>query len=175
MSRETAGLGTTDDTIAYHIRELAKSAGPATFDGMLIALDPGETMGCALFEGYQCLDMWHEDCTHAKDWADILQAILIGHNTTVVVEDYRIYSWRSKQHEWADVPTLRLIGGIEVYCGLVGYTVHKQIAQEGKSFWKDARLEKHVPPLYEKSKGKPHARDALRHALHWLVFKQPKL
>lgn len=103
-----------------------------------------------------------------------------GAVTHTVIEDYRIYSWKSEDHVWADIHTLRLIGAIscsfEEMLQPVGpedrASFGLQSAQHGKAFFKDPRLKE--LGVWNETRGMGHGRDAFRHAMHYLTFNAAK-
>jgi hypothetical protein len=86
----------------------------------------------------------------------------------VVMESYRVYSWKADQHKWQSLFTPRLIGALEYIIAQEGLPLVKQSASEGKNFCTDDKLK--AWQLYSRTTGKQHARDALRHALHFALF-----
>ncbi len=132
---------------------------------MLLSFDPGETTGFARFE-YGKLTWYEQLKTHTvHDACDPLNQ-LIAPNCKVVVENYQVYKWKSEQHIGDTLHTPRLIGCIETLCALQGYRPTKQMAQNAKRFVTDDKL-KHWN-MYKK--GQPHARDAIRHGIFYILF-----
>lgn len=84
----------------------------------------------------------------------------------IVCEEYRVYAWRAKQHSWSNIPTLRLIGGLQMLCTQRDIPIIFQSAQQAKGFSTDEKLK--AWDLYQVRKR--HANDAIRHAVYWLVF-----
>jgi len=174
---------------------------PWTDEKWLVCIDPGETTGVTLSRGLylkefkqvptpgfklpfdngvlslheqlrqiMCVEeirLWEEEPYDALEELDL----------TIVVEDYRIYKWKTDEHTWSTVPTLRLIGAIEHFCSYWNLPLYKQTAYTGKSFWNDAKFEKYgIDKMLAESGSKTanrHARDALRHALQFLTFTYP--
>lgn len=133
----------------------------------IVAVDPGETIGYAVFQS-SCL-RYHvqvsaDDIWGAAKWLEVF--IKKFTPKVVVVEDYRIYSWRAKQHTWSNLFTPRLIGGLEVLCGMHDVPLIKQQPQAAKQFCTDARLKSWGYWI----KGEPHTRDAIRHGCYYLLF-----
>lgn len=131
----------------------------------LVALDPGETTGYAEF--VSGLLVYHEELKTFDIPTAVgpLEVILIG-APAVVVENYQVYKWRMKQHVGDTLHTPRLIGCIETLCALSGIRPTKQLAQNAKKFVTDEKLK--AWDMYVK--GKPHARDAIRHGIFYLLF-----
>ncbi len=134
----------------------------------LASFDPGETTGYALF-GDGVLMHCEEIPTLTVHDASPVLAGLITYQREVVVENYQVYKWRMKQHVGDTLHTPRLIGCIETLCALSGIRPVKQLAQNAKKFVTDEKLK--AWDMYVK--GKPHARDAIRHGIFYLLFHKP--
>ena len=134
---------------------------------VLIAVDPGETTGYAVFIDTR-LDHYAQvsadDIWGAAKW---LETFIKKYNPkVVVVEDYRVYSWRAKQHTWSDLFNPRLIGGREVLFGMHDVPLIKQQPQVAKGFCTDDKLKSWGFWM----KGQPHVRDAIRHGCYYILF-----
>lgn len=135
----------------------------------LIALDPGETTGYAIFVGSQLVDSGELKTDCMNHGAIILSELFAAHTNTdpiVVFEDYRIYSWKTDSHTWASLHTPRLIGMIHYLCYHHDFRYFLQIAQQPKNFCTDTRLKEWG--WY--STGLRHARDAIRHGTYYMLF-----
>jgi len=141
-------------------------------NSLTIGIDPGETTGLAIFRGIvlaetlqlstplmptaaQYLSRWIDSWCNNKDIF-----------TTLVMEDYRVYKWKTDSHAWAELHTPQLIGAIRFWALLKDYRLKLQTAQIGKGFCTDDRLQEWG--FYQR--GARHSRDAIRHACHWLMF-----
>lgn len=159
-------------TLTDFVRECNRTKKVDPFYGRLLALDPGETTGYAVFDAHR---------TKGIDWFEIDQVITQDASMTVnnlsvlfelikpdrvVYESYNIYSWKSEQHIWSSVFTLQVIGCIWTLCEQRRIPYSFQSAQNAKGFWDDDRL--HDFNLYQR--GLKHGRDATRHAMHYLCF-----
>ena len=137
----------------------------------ILALDPGETSGVAqmIREGDDSLTISQfQKNTSIIEWGvDAFDSLISFYTPSfVIIEDYRIYSWRTKEHTWASLHTPRLIGVVECLCRLKRIPLIKQSAQVGKAFVTDARLKEWN--LYKVAN--PHSNDATRHLLQFLLF-----
>lgn len=150
----------------------AKNVKP--FQGQLLALDPGETTGWALFRSTSD-DVYLERAGQYKTWpmkewcvnhVTELVGLLAISPSKVVYEQYRVYEWKTDQHSWSDVPTLHIIGCIETLCIQKSIPYYNQTAQVAKNFCTDELLERWG--LY--TEGLKHARDAIRHGCYSLCF-----
>jgi hypothetical protein len=141
------------------------------FMGRLLAIDPGETVGWALFQAGQLTA--HGQITGSGEEVMVATANLIYKTSpeVVVCEAYRIYSWKKDQHTWSDLFTPRLIGVIEYMCAAhePSIPLFFQMAGTAKGFCTDAKLKQWG---YYKP-GLKHARDAIRHGCYWLLFHTP--
>jgi hypothetical protein len=94
-----------------------------------------------------------------------------GKIDAVVMEDYKVYSWKTKDHAFAGLHTPRLIGALELVCFDLGIPLYKQMAVQAKGFCTDDKLQ--AWGLWQE--GMRHARDAIRHALYYLLFTHAKI
>lgn len=156
-----------------------KAKGVKAFEGRLLALDPGETMGICIFDcipGRDDVRLWHGQLAMwpmqaaVKNFAELLTRF---NPTFCVYESYHIYDWKLDTHSFSDVPTLRIIGSIETQLLQRSIPYTHQTAQVAKNFVKDERLK--YMGYWET--GLKHSRDAHRHAMYFLCFgitaKQP--
>lgn len=134
----------------------------------VMGLDPGQTTGACVFVGPTILDhcqlptgLMPEAPAHIRDY------IAKWTPDVIVMEDYRVYSWKADSHSWMALHTPKVIGAIEYLCWNEGRRLVRQMAGEGKAFVSDDKL--HKWGLWYK--GEQHARDAIRHAIHYLLFK----
>lgn len=133
----------------------------------VLAIDPGETTGWALFcnttmdrHGQLQTSLFPQApvtlCSHIEAWKP----------DVVVIEDYRVYKWKTDSHAWAALHTPKLIGVVEYFCYINKIPLTKQSAQVGKGFCTDERLKEWG--LYQVAMR--HANDAIRHACQYLMF-----
>lgn len=131
----------------------------------LLALDPGETMGWALFEGCK---LTAYDQVKLKDdpFTPTIALFDKWQPTHVVAEDYKIYGWKAEKHSWSELFTPKLIGAVELLCAQRQLPLKKQMAQLAKGFCKDEKLTMWgIFPTKQR-----HARDAIRHGAYYLIF-----
>jgi hypothetical protein len=143
------------------------------FEGKLLSLDPGETLG---WSSWQCtkddvklLEYGQWLCTPFDTNGipaviRLIERVMPDH---IVYEDYKVYSFKSAAHSWSALHTPQLIGCIRMLCQQKGLKPSKQMAQEAKGFCTDDKLQEWGYWL----KGNKHARDAIRHALFYLLFR----
>jgi len=157
----------TFEALAHHHSKKAGRELPSC----LLCIDPGETTGWAIFH---TTGLFHVDQFGTPDAAsgteEVKKILLQYKPDEVVIEDYRVYSWRSQHHSWSSLHTPRLIGGIEYLCHERGIKLTKQMAQTGKNFVSNEKLK--AWGFYRP--GKKHAMDAVRHGCYYLVFGPPK-
>lgn len=130
----------------------------------VLGLDPGNTTGWSLWHGGNLVEWGEIKLRRTSNIVDLLYSF--DELGQIVVEEYRIYPNRAKQHIGHDLFTPRVIGAVEAYAYMKNVPVHFQPASLGKSHFTDARLK--ALGLYKK--GHRHANDAIRHVAHWLVF-----
>jgi len=146
-----------------------KMSRPGKFrkDIRIIGIDPGQTTGVSVWEGTHLI---RADQLHTKEMPDAAvhmeEFIALWNPTHIVMEAYRIYSWKTKQHAGSDVHTLRLIGAIQYIAHLRGIPVIFQGAGQGKGFCTDEKLKEWG--FYQTAFR--HANDAIRHVAHYLLF-----
>ena len=143
------------------------------FHGTLLALDPGETTGWCVFEYLAANDSYVKVASgQLKTWPmqdfvnNFKQLLAMYKPTAIVHELYAVYEWKATDHSWSSVPTLRVIGGIEVFAIMADIPVYTQTAQIAKNFCTDDKLK--TWGFY--ITGEKHARDAFRHAAYFLLF-----
>lgn len=152
-----------------HKTNMAKRVKP--FVGRLLAFDPGQTTGYSFWLAddkgpaiSKCgqLDTWPIE-NAVKAFTHILD---VHDPSQVVFEAYRVYSWKTEEHTWSDVPTLHVIGCLETLCIQRGIPFCTQSAQQAKNFVTDDKLKNWN--FWER--GQKHARDAIRHGFYYLMF-----
>jgi hypothetical protein len=134
----------------------------------LLALDPGETTGCAIwYPSTEEIYLFQLDTRQIGPGHDhilfILKTLAPAH---VRYEDYRVYGHMTDQHAFAHLHTARFIGAIEVALHIAELTEHSSscLAVHAKAFWTDEKLK--MCNLYDP--GMNHARDAQRHLLRYM-------
>lgn len=137
----------------------------------ILALDPGETTGVCTLE--LALDKVSLKNTGQLDTktvpvgaTNIARLIAITQPTVLIVEDYKVYGWKSDSHAWAELHTPKLIGAIEYIAYTINLPMTKQSAQVGKAFCTDEKLKEWG--FYQV--GYKHANDAIRHACQAMLF-----
>lgn len=157
---------------------------------LLVALDPGETTGYALFLGGKLHAVRQIKTKTVRDFTEVFYSLAhfatlsphegqrdetkrrwkpfkkeYGKPDMVVYEDYRIYSWKADQHSWASLHTPQAIGALKAIATVNQIDLYTQLAQQPKGFCTDEKLEEWG---YYKP-GQKHARDAIRHGCYYLL------
>ncbi len=166
-----ARLGSSDRTPSFSSLALKQweQQGIEPFSDYLLSIDPGKTTGYAVFHNVTLTDSGQLKTPTIDETARGINELILQYKPglkKVVVEDYRIYSWKAKDHTWSDLLTPRVIGCVETLCALSHIPLIKQSPQNAKQFVTDDRLREWE--LYVK--GKVHARDAIRHGCYYLLF-----
>lgn len=137
---------------------------------VLLCLDPGETTGWSVFTN-GVLTSYGQAPTYDKDkktikWGAVTELVERSQPTHIICENYRVYAHKLERHSFSEVPTLRIIGGLE----LLGYQyqvpVAYQMAVQAKGFVTDDRLRKWG---FWKENMR-HSRDAIRHGIYYLLI-----
>ncbi len=136
----------------------------------LLALDPGETTGFAIFNK---LSLVREGQIRTIEgdiifWDEIERLIVNSEFSIdcIVCENYRIYQHKLARHSYSPVMTLRLIGGIDYLARKLHISIYYQMATQAKGFVTDEKLKQWGFWLPNKR----HSRDAIRHACYFLLF-----
>ena len=137
--------------------------------GRMLSIDPGQTTGWALWERQ---NNENPQLVSAGQWYSFPKDKAIAEMegffeskqvSYVVLEEYRIYKWKTDMHANSDVFTLRLIGMFEYFLGIRGIPIRYQGAGMAKGFCTDEKL-KDWNFWHE---GQRHARDATRHGAYF--------
>ena len=132
---------------------------------VLLAIDPGETTGYAVFtEGKYVAD--GEITIKLDNLKQIWNLINKINPDAVVCEDYIIYGSKAKMHAWNRLVTPQIIGVIRYTCQELNIPLYMQMASTAKGFCNDKKLKEWELWV----KGHEHSRDAIRHATYWLLF-----
>ncbi len=135
--------------------------------GILLALDPGVTTGFAVFDEAELIHVGQNKDDDIGSAAHYIETQVEFYKAdAIVIEDYRVYRWKQKQHAWSDLHTPRLIGAIEKIAYDKSLPLIKQPAHIGKGFCTDAKL-KHWGMWHT---GMRHGRDAIRHGCYYTLF-----
>jgi hypothetical protein len=138
----------------------------SSFPTRLLALDPGRTTGWAFFHN----GTYYRSGTVVGNAKQVKKLLDDSRPEVVVIESYRIYASKAQQHVHSDVPTLQLIGALKYICEthVPPIPVVFQTAAQGKGFSSDDKLKEWG--FWPSGPGAVHARDAIRHATHFLLF-----
>ena len=137
------------------------------FNASLLSFDPGQTTGWVYFEGTTLVKAGQ---LKTRDLEEGIQAVseLIREYMPdeIVLEDYRVYSWKAKEHSFSELHTPKLIGSMYAIAHALGIPVTKQPAHIAKRFCTDKKLQQWGFYI----SGQRHARDAIRHACYYILF-----
>jgi len=133
---------------------------------LVLAIDPGVTTGFALFQFPHLRGHAQFRSTLVPSAARRVRLVIDKYQPQhIVVEEYVIYPWMVRQQSWSSLHTVRLIGAIELIAADLKLPLTKQQALKAKNI-KDKSLKQWN--LYKP--GKPHANDAIRHAVAYTLF-----
>ncbi len=105
-----------------------------------------------------------------EELAYLYEAKLFYHPDVIVVEDYRVYPTKTKEHIGSQVYTAKEIGRIEWLAFQNDTEMVYQLAAQAKGRWPNGRIQQYplVREFISKIKGDPnrkHLLDAYRHLL----------
>lgn len=134
----------------------------------IIGIDPGMTTGICKFQGTSLINADQLNTSLVDDQSFLVLKTYFDKWSCdeVVIEDYRVYGWKTEEHSFAGLHTPKLIGMLITLCILKGLPYTLRMAQPAKAFVTDEKLE--AWDLFKK--GQRHSRDAMRHALFQLIF-----
>ncbi len=153
----------------FHELRIKARANKTCQNGIILALDPGETTGYVIFDGSNSKIL---EEGQIKTWPieSAIPALDYLFNTykpsILVFESYQVYEWKKDEHSWSQIPTVQLIGCIKTLSIQNKISYITQTAQIAKSFCTDEKLQQWGFYI----KGKKHARDAIRHGCYYLLF-----
>lgn len=156
----------TFQELAY---KLASQKGETPFEGSLLSFDPGKTTGFAVFDGPNLVNYGQLDTSElGPSFVTFMELFQQYYPRLCIVEDYRVYKHKQKQHAWSELHTAKLIGVLEgaAYADEGIERVIKQPAHVAKGFCTDAKLKEWN--MYPH--GQRHARDAIRHGCYHILF-----
>ena len=146
------------------------------YEGTIIALDPGETTGYAIFVHGLLKEAGQLKTKTIPVSVPLLQKffdrIATVYPTTkiIVYENYKVYGWKTEDHSWSNLHTSQLLGTIQTLSSIRNVPNFTQMAQVAKAFCTDQKLKEWG--YYRK--GEKHARDAIRHGCYYLIHIHPK-
>jgi len=154
------------------LQDLIKHENAEPFEGTLLALDPGETTGWAIYLDHKLFRSGQiKTKTVETGVSELLELLRCYKPDFLVYEHYRVYQHKAKDHAHSDLHTSQFIGAIKTICLLRDIPYHTQMASQAKGFCTDEKLK--FWGLYKK--GEKHARDAIRHGAYFLVFNWKKI
>lgn len=130
-------------------------------EARFLALDPGKSTGYAYFKanGEYLAGGTIRGYESAYEW---FQTIPWNQLDSVIVEDFRLYTWKAQQQSWSRLETVKLIGAVEILGKMNNIPVvlqspaHKPIAY----MWAGLK----VPKNHDMS----HETDAFVHGVYYL-------
>lgn len=137
----------------------------------------GTTGWCLMYRGkiikYGLLEAkaFKNAMQYYKAHLDLIQRMetCYPNNLIIVMEDYLLYAKRTSSQINSRMETCKLIGIIQYYCFSNNLQCTLQTAAMVKKRWSDEVLEHEgfeLPTTYTER----HARDAIRHAIHYTYF-----
>ena len=134
---------------------------------VLLAIDPGETTGYSIFKDGELFKhgviIWKIPSLGYEIFVNHLKE---DFPNAVVCEDYRLYANRVNAQLGSQIPTIKIIGAIEMLCSTNRIPLFKMMASQAKGFATDDKLKEWG--YYKKINR--HSRDSIRVGCHWLLF-----
>lgn len=139
---------------------------------LILSVDPGETTGYAFFregklESCGQLKVKKEGIGSLHSLYDV--TVLVRYDKIidyVIVEDYKVYPTKLKQHILSGIFPVKVIGALEYMFSMHDIPVVLQMADTAKGFVTNEKLREWGMWAV----GQEHARDAVRHGAYWLCF-----
>lgn len=156
-------------TCSYTIKKPSKE-GYVGIKMLIAGIDPGKTTGIvctkALFSRDQVIYCCQTSST--QETVDELEYLKPG---VVVLEQFRLLRNKAQQLSGQDMYASEVIGVVREYC--LSNTIELVMQPpQAKNTVSSKFLE--AMELWEATKGMPHARDAARHLVYYLLRKYPK-
>ena len=139
---------------------------------VVLAIDPGVTTGWALLNKGD-LKSWDQINPLGRNKPALEPVVQLIHNyaplmPVVVIEKFLLYAHRRKQQTGSTFPAVEVIGATRLTTQQLQLVLVEQSASQAKGLVTDQKLramEMWLPGL-------PHVRDAVRHALYYVLTKK---
>jgi hypothetical protein len=132
-------------------------------DAVYISFDPGLTTGYAVFRDDGSLI--RSGSVYAKEnyqLYEFLQEVNAFQLKVIIIEDYRLFPWKSKAQSWDRLDTVRYIGAIQYWAYLHGVPTVEQAPNIKGIAYRWAGIS---PP---KNHAMSHEPDAFVHGVYYL-------
>lgn len=126
----------------------------------LIAIDPGKATGYCVLELPNTV-VEADEVPTPEDARPILAILERVQPQEIVLEAFRLYPWQAENLSWDQMLPSQIIGAVKVWARERGIRVTEQPAAIKTRFSKTLLMAARAWV-----KGKPHARDAARHAFY---------
>jgi hypothetical protein len=136
-----------------------------TSPGLTLCLDPGETVGWAVFNDgiLEHSGQFKVDTTSLTELVMFVTGISPAR---IVMENYRVYGHKTEQHAGSEVVTIQYIGIFKLIAEQMHIPVYLQMAWQAKGFATDSKLK--AWGMYQVAH--KHANDAIRHGVYFYLF-----
>lgn len=125
---------------------------------MLIAIDPGKTIGyVVVIDPFHLIEMGE-----AQSMAELRQVLEKHNPNIIVIESFSLYPWKAQAQSFSKMPSPEIIGNVKEWATLNLIDVVEQTPSQ-RTVITDTLLK--ATNWWELTKGKRHARDAVRHML----------
>lgn len=138
----------------------------------VLALDPGQTTGVAVFDKGVLVEWSQLDTKDIPRGIRNMDALINRVQPDyIIAEAYKIYAWKKDEHTWAELHTPQLIGVIKTLAQLKNIPHEEKMAVEAKTFCTNEKLQEWG--MYKT--GMRHACDAIRHGCFSYLFSKHHL
>jgi hypothetical protein len=125
-----------------------------------LAIDPGHTTGLAWFR--ENGDLEHMDELKMSKFHTFLDEQINNQICLIIMEDYKLYPWKSSEQSWSRLETVRLIGAVDYRAHVCGIPVVFQDPAIKPIGYKWAGMSK------PKNHAHSHMPDAYVHGVYYL-------
>lgn len=136
---------------------------------VVVGIDPGETNGYVVAK---LSPHWEVLMVGQTDAQGLMWILRRRHPEVVVIEDFRLYAWKARSVAFSKNTAAEVIGAVDAWCQVNGAKLVRQPASIRKTVVKEVLV---ALNLWKGMVNLPHARDASRHLVAWVIRSQPKV
>lgn len=137
----------------------------------IAGIDPGKKTGMVLLI-VEDDNIRIFDATEATNMAEVLEYLDAWQPDAIVMEAFRLYPWTAQALGWDPMLPSQIIGAVKAWAAMREPPV--EIVEQPASIRKLAQTHTKRLEKIALFRGKPHARDALRHAMWYAIHRWPR-